>query len=221
MKVHIIAAHPDDEVLGCGIAIARHADAGDAVTVSFLTDGVGARGNAGAEDARQRKADAERAAAILGIADLRFHDFPDNALDSLPLLHVVRAVEEDAAAIDAEIVYMHHGSDLNIDHIIAAKAALTCYRPLPGASAARMLAFETPSATGWDFGNTPFTPNVFIDGEASIERKVAALEAYRAEIRPFPHARSGDCLRARARYWGSLMGLAAAEPFMLVRDIVR
>lgn len=221
MKVHVIAAHPDDEVLGAGIAIARHADAGDEVTVTFLTDGTGARTDMTVSDATKRRHDAEKSAAILGIKNLRFHTFPDNALDGIALLDVVKAVEKDAAAINAEIVYIHHAGDLNVDHKIAAKAAMTCYRPLPSASARRILAFETASATGWDFGEKTFVPNVFIDGTAHLPRKVAALEAYEAEIRPYPHVRSAEALTMRARAWGTLMGLIAAEPFMLVRDIQR
>ncbi|HUJ03096.1 MAG TPA: PIG-L deacetylase family protein [Rhizomicrobium sp.] len=221
MNVLVIAAHPDDEALGAGVAIARHARMGDAVTVMFMTEGTAARdGATGAESARRRAA-AEKAGKILGVSDLRFHDFPDNAMDRIALLDIVKAVERVASDIRPEIVYLHHPSDLNIDHKIAARAAITCFRPLPGQSAVRLLSFEAPSATGWDFGDGMFAPNVFLDARYLIETKMKAIEAYDEELRPFPHVRSREAIRARATYWGTQTGLEAAEPFELVRELVR
>lgn len=220
MNVLVIAAHPDDEVLGAGCAIAKHAREGDQVSVMFLTDGASARTGATALDTATRRECAENAAKILGVSALHFHNFPDNALDSMSLLEVTRAMERIATAHAPDIVYIHHAGDLNIDHKIAARAALTCFRPLPGSSVKRILAFEIPSATGWDPGDLPFIPNFFLDARALIDLKIAALEAYSQELRPFPHARSIEAVRARAGVWGSQMGMEAAEPFVLLREIV-
>jgi N-acetylglucosamine malate deacetylase 1 len=221
MNVLVIAAHPDDEAIGAGCAIARHVHGGDKVSVLFLTDGTGARAESTAHDAAKRRQCAEKAAAILGCADLHFHCFPDNAMDSVPLLDVTKAVERVAAAVDPEVVYTHHAGDLNVDHKVALRATLTCFRPLPASRVRKILAFEIPSATGWDFGEAPFVPNVFLDAAGFLDLKLDAVDAYEAEIRPFPHARSRESLRLRAAAWGSQAGIAAAEPFVLIREIAR
>jgi N-acetylglucosamine malate deacetylase 1 len=220
MNVLIVAAHPDDEVAGAGCAIAKHVRAGDKVTAMFLTDGVSARPGWSDSERSARRRSAEKAASILGYSDLRFYDFPDNALDSVPLLEIARAVEKVAADVDPDIVYSHHAGDLNVDHKLALRASLTCFRPLPGARVQRILSFEVPSATGWDFGPA-FVPNVFVAAEDVLTLKLDALDAYEAEVRPFPHARSRGSLEARAKAWGTQVGLAAAEPFVLLREIVR
>ena len=221
MNVLVVAAHPDDEALGAGCAIAAHARAGDSVTVMFLTEGTAARDGATKAEAAERRACAEAAAKVLGVADLRFHDFADNAMDSLPLLDIVKAVERVATDVRPATVYAHHACDLNVDHKIAARAAFTCFRPVPGASATRLLSFEVPSATGWDFGGEPFVPNVFLDAHDLLETKLKAIEAYGPELRPFPHVRSLEAIRARAVAWGTQAGLEAAEPFMLLREVMR
>ncbi len=221
MNVLVVAAHPDDEALGAGAAIARHAKAGDHVSILFLTNGTSAREGASSADARERRACAEAAAGVMGAADLRFEDFPDNALDTVPLLAIVKAVERAASAGAPEIVYLHHAGDLNIDHAIAARAALTCFRPLPGARAKKLLAFEVPSSTGWDHAGAPFVPNLFLDAGAFLEAKLAAVAAYAPELRDFPHARSLESIRARAVAWGAQAGLEAAEPFVTLREVVR
>jgi N-acetylglucosamine malate deacetylase 1 len=221
MNVLVVAAHPDDEVLGAGCAIAGHVRAGDRVTVQFLTDGASARTGTTLSDSVKRRSDAKNAADILGIHTLRFHTFPDNAMDSVPLLEVTKVIETIAAEVNPEFVYIHHAGDLNIDHKIAARAALTCFRPQPGSSVKRILAFEVPSATGWDFADAPFVPNVFLAAEDLLDHKLRALATYRSEMRPFPHARSLESAKVRAQAWGSQVGLTAAEPFVLIRDIAR
>ena len=200
-----------DEGLGAGAAIARHAQAGDHVSVLFLTNGTSAREGAGQSEARARRACAEAAARMVGVSDLRFENFPDNAMDTVPLLQIVKAVECVASAAEPEIVYLHHAGDLNIDHAIAARATLTCFRPLPGARVKKLLAFEVPSSTGWDQGGAPFVPNLFLDAGALLETKLMAVAAYGAELRDFPHARSLESIRARAVAWGTQAGLAAAH----------
>jgi len=221
MKVLVVAAHPDDEAAGAGCAIARHVAAGDAVSTMFLTDGVSARAAARDADATARRRCAEKAAQILGYHDLHFHSFPDNGMDTVPLLDVARAIEKVAADVDPDIVYTHHAGDLNVDHKIALRAALTCFRPLPASKVKRILAFEVPSATGWDFDAPAFTPNVFLNAEGFLVKKLDALDAYEAEVRPFPHARSRMSLEARAVAWGSQVGIVAAEPFVLIRELLR
>ena len=221
MNVLVVVAHPDDEALGAGAAIARHAAAGDSVSVLFLTNGTSARDGASAAEARARRSCAETAAPIMGVTDLRFEDFPDNAMDTVALLEIVKAVERAASAAEPDIVYLHHAGDLNIDHQIAARATLTCFRPLPGARAKKLLAFEVPSSTGWDHAGVPFVPNLFLDAHVLLETKLKAVAAYAPELRDFPHARSLESIRARAMAWGTQAGLEAAEPFVMLREVVR
>lgn len=224
MKVLVVAAHPDDEVLGAGGAIARHVDAGDVVTVLILGSGLSARLSEpdalASQDLDALQVDARTAADVLGATDLRLLDLPDNRFDSLALLDIVKLVEGVVDAVEPQVVYTHHPGDLNIDHQRTAAAVLTACRPQPGHSVRRILAMEVPSATGWGDPAQAFVPSVFLDIGAVLERKLQAMAAYRSELRGFPHARSLESIEARARAWGSQVGLVAAEPFVLLREIV-
>ena len=221
MNVLVVAAHPDDEVLGAGATIARHAKDGDKVTLLILASGLDSRGPADADAHHALHHQAETSAAILGAHELRFAGFPDNRMDTIALLDVVKTIEDIAGRINPHTVYSHSARDLNVDHEIAARAVATTFRPLPNAPVTRLLAFDVPSATDWNPSAPPFAPTVFIDATATLETKLKAIACYAGELRPFPHARSLDAIRARAVAWGTHVGLAAAEPFELLREIVR
>lgn len=219
-----IVAHADDEALGCGGTLARHADAGDRVHIVFVADGVGARKAGMAPDAAElavRKAAARSAVQIMGAAPPVFLDLPDNQLDSLPLLSVIKAIHAVAAPLKPEVIYTHHSGDLNIDHRIVAEAVLTAFRPQPGDVVAEILGFENLSSTEWRFGAgaNEFVPQKFINITGTLERKMAALEAYALEMRAAPHARSARTVRALARYRGGCVGVEAAEAFHVYRQI--
>ena len=216
-RVLVIVAHPDDEVLGCGGTIARHVASGDAVHMCFLTDGVGARGDdAGA--AARRNAAARRAVALLGGLEPVFNAFPDNQLDRVDLLTVVKAIESEVVKIRPTTIYTHHAGDLNIDHVICNRAVLTACRPLPGQSVRNIYAMEIASSTEWGF-RAPFVPTRYVDISKFLELKRRALEAYAEELRAFPHPRSYEAVEALGRWRGSAVGLAAAEAFMVLREI--
>jgi N-acetylglucosamine malate deacetylase 1 len=221
MNVLVVAAHPDDEVLGAGATIARHTKAGDKVTVLILATGLDSRGTADAQAHRNLRHQAEMSANILGVRDLRFADFPDNRMDTVALLDVVKAIEDVAGRTNPETVFTHCVRDLNVDHEIAARAVATAFRPLPNASTRQLLAFDVPSATDWNPSAAPFAPTTFVDATSTLETKLKAMACYEGELRPFPHARSLEAIRARAVAWGTHVGLAAAEPFELLREIVR
>ncbi len=221
-RILVVAAHPDDEVLGCGGTIARHADEGDEVQVLFLTDGVGARGISSSGPACQaRKSAAHAAAATLGIGEVQFLGLPDNRLDSVNLLDVVKPIEHIVQEFRPSVIYTHHGGDLNVDHRISHEAVLTACRPQPGASVSRILFFETPSSTEWaDPSIGPaFRPTCFVGIAEQMSRKTAALRLYEEEMRPFPHARSLEAIEALARTRGCAAGLPAAEAFVILREI--
>ena len=223
MRVLALAAHPDDETLGAGGTLALHARRGDEVTIAILGTGATARrprpGDTAAAELAELRAAAVRAATILGVADVRHLDLPDNRFDGVVLLEVVKLVEGLVEATRPEVVYTHFSGDLNVDHEVTARATLTACRPLPGSPVRRLLAYEVPSATGWGDAARPFLPTVFVDVSATLEAKLAATGAYASEVRDFPHPRSAEALRARAAAWGSQAGVAAAEAFVLLREI--
>ncbi len=225
MKILIVAAHPDDEVLGCGGTIARLSKEGHDVYCLLLGEGITSRysqpGDAKAEELKNLKAEAEQAAKILSIKKVYFKDFPDNSFDTVPLLSVVKAVEEIKEEIKPDIIYTHHQGDLNIDHQITFQAVLTACRPVEGETVREIYSFEVPSSTEWNapVAQNYFIPNVFVDITKTLGKKVEALGAYRGEMRRYPHPRSPEALRAIASRWGSAAGCQAAEAFILIRAI--
>lgn len=222
MNVLVIAAHPDDEVLGCGGTLARHSAAGDAVETVIVAEGATARGEAGEATPESLRAAANKAAGILGGAPPRFLGLRDNRLDSVDLLDIVQALEAVLAEVAPEIVYTHHGGDLNIDHRIVFEAALTACRPVPGAPVRRFYCFETPSSTEWAAPSIgpSFRPQRYVGIAENMPAKRAALECYQAEMRDFPHARSIEAVEALAGWRGAQAGLIAAEAFEVIRELV-
>ena len=224
MNILVVAAHPDDEVLGAGGTIARHAQNGDRVTIAILGEGITSR-RLSRERADEKLlqslgADARRAAKLVGCEDLRLFQLPDNRFDHVDHLDVVKVVEEVVDTTKPQIVYTHHHGDLNTDHVITARAVLTACRPLPGTQVRRILAFEVPSSTGWGFPEHAFSPTVFVDISCTLDAKVEAMKAYCSEVRDHPHPRSPQALADRARAWGSQVGVPAAEPFVLLRELI-
>lgn len=221
----VVAAHPDDEILGCGGTAARLVQEGREVYFAVLGEGITSRHeNRGAADPGRSSLlhqHARAAAAIIGVKDIFLYTLPDNRLDTVPLLQVVKMVEEVIAKLKPEVVYTHHPGDLNVDHGIIHRAVLTATRPVAGHPVREVYAFEVPSSTEWAFGGLrpAFRPNVFVDVTATIEAKIAAMACYETEIREFPHPRSPEALRALATRWGSVVGCRAAEAFELVRSV--
>jgi LmbE family N-acetylglucosaminyl deacetylase len=201
--------------------MARHAEASDSVHVVFLGDGETSRAGAGQMEIARREAAAQRAADEVGAHRPRFLRLPDQRLDSVSLLDVVRALEAAIAGLAPRLVYVHHPGDLNLDHRVAAQAVLTMFRPLPGSTVAEIRAFEVPSSTEWSFGVTAmrFTPNLFVDITRTLPRKIRALVAYADEMRVFPHPRSREAIEATAMRWGSVAGCERAEAFQIIRAI--
>ncbi len=216
--VLVVAAHADDEALGCGGTLAKHVAQGDTVHVVFVADGVTARENAAPADLLGRQQATENATRTLGISTVACLNLPDNRLDSLPLLDVVQPLEAIIRKLAPQIIYTHHYGDLNVDHRIVHQAVMTACRPMPGSPVREILAFEVISSTEWSSqGLAPFLPNVFVDISAELEVKMLALEAYRQEMRDPPHSRSLEHVRCLAQHHGFSTGSAAAEAFMAMR----
>jgi LmbE family N-acetylglucosaminyl deacetylase len=226
-RVLVVAAHPDDEVLGCGATAARLVAEGHDVHFAILGEGMTSRhanrSDAEAEKLKALRCHARAAAEKVGVKNVLLHGLPDNRLDTVPLLDVVKIIEDLIERLRPEVIYTHHGGDLNIDHGIIHRAVLTATRPMEGTPVREVYAFEVPSSTEWAFQRLEkaFRPNVFVDVTRTLEAKIAAMQCYDTESRRFPHPRSPEALRAIAMRWGSVAGCGAAEAFELVRSVRR
>jgi LmbE family N-acetylglucosaminyl deacetylase len=222
-KILIVAAHPDDEVLGCGGTAARLVNEGDEVFTLVLGEGVTSR-----DDSRQRvKREKEiarlneqihEANGVIGVKEVFAYDFPDNRFDSVPLLDIVKIIEKIKAEVEPDIVFTHYEGDLNIDHRITYRAVLTAVRPVKGETVKEIYSFEVLSSTEWNYP-LRFSPDCFFDISSTIDQKVAAMEKYRSELRDYPHPRSLKGIRLNAEQWGMKVGLSYAEAFKMVRCI--
>ena len=224
--IAVIAAHPDDEVLGCGATMARHAAAGDQVHVLIVAEGATSRGakrnrEEAATELSELALNARKAHAILGSASLELLEFPDNRLDSVDLLDVVKVVETFLGKVRPDTVYTHFPNDLNVDHRVVSEAVQVACRPEPAATVRNLLMFEIASSTEWRIASSvSFTPDYFVDVSATLGKKMEALAAYASEMRPWPHARSLQAIEALARWRGASVGVQASEAFVLGRALV-
>lgn len=227
-KVLVVAAHPDDEVLGCGGTIARHIQEGDKVHVLILAEGITSRDTMSNKkkrsiELRRLSKSTQKSHKILGTTSIKTFDLPDNRMDSVALLDVVKIVEKEVKKINPKIVYTHHIGDLNIDHTITHKAVVTACRPEPNKSVRKILCFEIPSSTEWQTATkkNSFNPNYFIDISKTLSKKIKALKAYYSEMKPWPHSRSIEALQHLAKWRGSTVGYKAAEAFILIRELIK
>lgn len=223
-SILILAAHPDDEVLGCGGTIAKLADEGAAIHVAFLADGVFSRaGEAGSQQAElsARRAAAQKACDILGVKSVFFGEFPDNRMDTIALLDIIQPIEALITRYRPDTIFTHHAGDVNIDHRRIHEAVVTACRPQCGHPVKTLLCFEVPSSTEWQppGSASAFTPNWFVDISDTLNRKLAALDAYTAELRAWPHPRSRQGVEHLAHWRGATVGVDAAEAFILGRQI--
>ena len=218
----VVAAHPDDEVLGCGGTIAKHVANGNHVHVVFMADGVGSRGGDLDEAMQERVVAMNTAAKILGISSTTCLGFPDNRMDSIALIDIVRPLETVIERLNPEIIYTHHCGDLNVDHRLTHQSVMTACRPSPESSIKEILAFEVLSSTEWQTpGVMPFVPNVFVDISHHLHTKLAAVEAYSLEMREAPHSRSIENVQSLAFYRGHSIGVKASEAMILVRSVCK
>ncbi len=218
-RVLVIAAHPDDEVLGMGGTIAAHADRGDVVRVVVVTDGSSTQYPDDAATRARKEDEARRAAAELGVTEYVHLDLPDMRLDTLAHVEVNTVVEEHVRELAPQVVYTAQ-PDVNRDHRVLFDSVAVATRPTPGHPVRRLLTYAPTSSTEW----TPapvnwFVPNWFVDITGTLERKLAAFAHYETERREYPHPRSERAIRAAAEYFGASCGCEYAEPFVLVRGL--
>ena len=226
MNIFIVAAHPDDEILGCGGSMAKWAREGHEVRALIMAEGATSRAKyrdreLHTDELSMLAKSAKKASDILGVKSTELLDYPDNRMDSVDLLDVVKSIEDKIQKLKPKVVVTHHAGDLNIDHQITHQAVITACRPQPGQTVRRILSFEVPSATEWQSYScvSPFIPNWFEDITDMLILKIKALEVYESEMRDWPHSRSIKAVEHLARWRGASVGVEAAEAFMLVREI--
>lgn len=224
--VLVVAAHPDDEVLGVGGTILRHTDQGDRVRILIMAEGLTSR--AGQRDVDQFHValeelhdKAKKVGDILGAENVQLFNFPDNRMDGRELLDVVKAVEGEVDQFLPDVVYTHHAGDVNVDHTYTHNAVVTACRSLPGQCVKELYFFETPSSTEWQMqtADKVFLPNMYVDIAEMFSKKMQALELYESEMRDYPHSRSYKAVEILARYRGYAAGIALAEAFSVGRII--
>lgn len=227
-KVLVVAAHPDDEVLGVGGTIVRHAKNGDAIHIMIMAEGITSRTMRRDVDFSKDKLEelhskSHEVAKMLGAEKLTMCKFPDNRMDSVDLLDVVKEIEKEVDSFKPEVVYTHHAGDVNVDHTVTHNAVITACRSLPDCSVRTILFFETLSSTEWQMQTSDkiFYPNWFVDISDCLEQKQTALKLYESEMRSFPHPRSYEAVEHLAKYRGCIIGCDTAEAFMLGRNIVK
>jgi LmbE family N-acetylglucosaminyl deacetylase len=213
-KVLVIAAHPDDETLGMGGTIHKLSLLGSRVRVMFLSDGVGSRDEI-RESVDSRRAAAISALRVLNCSDVHFYDFPDNSMDAIPLIDIVKTVEKNIDDFNPTVLFTHFPHDLNVDHRITSQACLVAARPKVNRNIKSLLYFEVQSSTEWNFGSSQFIPNMFVDISDSFGFKVNALKEYQVEIEAFPEARSFAGIEAQSTLRGVTVGVSKAEAFQI------
>ena len=220
--VLIIAAHPDDELLGCAGTVRKYVEEGWEAVSLILGEGLRSRGKAGVSKIKELKRHALAANAQIGISEVCFEGLPDNSFDSIPLLTIIKKVEKYVARFSPDVIFTHFAKDLNIDHRLTFQAVMTACRPQPGVKHPEIYCFEVPSST--DYGqfspDNAFSPNTFINIEKEIDLKLKALSNYTTEMRSAPHSRSLAGIKVLAQYRGAMAGLRYAEAFLLIRKIV-
>ncbi|WP_456324631.1 PIG-L deacetylase family protein [Desulfonauticus submarinus] len=223
-KILIVAAHPDDEILGCGGTVARMVREGYEAYTLILGEGITSR-----DEVRNRaKRDAEicelrkqiyKATKIIGVKDVFIYDFPDNRFDTVPLLDIVKVVEKVKSEIQPDIIFTHYEHDLNIDHQITYQAVITATRPMVHESVNTIYSFEVLSSTEWKYPQN-YSPNVFVDISDTLDLKIRAMTEYTSELCQYPHPRSIEGIKMKAQLRAMEAGFEFAEAFMLIRNLI-
>jgi len=225
-RIHIIAAHPDDELLGCGGAILHHLSKGDKVRVTIVAEGLTSRDKK--RDRKKRlkglnklKNTTKKIFKKIGVKEIDFLDLADNRLDSYNLIDVIKPIETIINSFKPNIIYTHHPGDLNIDHCIVNRAVMTASRPKPKNFIEKIYSFEILSSTNWSINhtNSNFEPNYFLNIKKYLKKKIKLLSYYESEMKKWPHSRSLKSVEFLAKYRGSTAGMEAAEAFCLLRQV--
>ncbi|WP_078126008.1 PIG-L deacetylase family protein [Leptospira alexanderi] len=223
-----VAAHPDDEILGCGATMARLSEEGYEIHILILAEGLTSRENTRDRNSKLKELGelsqtASKASEVIGAKSIEVLDFPDNRMDSIDRLDVIKVIERKIQEIRPQIIFTHYKNDLNIDHRVTSDSVITACRPYPKQVVKELYFFEVPSSTEWQVGNQSetFNPNYFVSiNEAQMQKKVDALNIYKSEMREFPHVRSIEAINALVNWRGASIGVNMAEAFVVGRKLV-
>jgi len=236
MKILVVSAHPDDEIIGMGGTL-KKLSKNHEIDVLFLADGITARKQAGHTNAVKyettslqeknmqkeieiRKKHAKNALVKVGVKKCKFLDLSDNELDTIPFLKIVKHIETEINNSKPSVIFTHHHNDLNIDHRLAYEASITSSRPIFDSKISSIISFEAVSSTDWRFPYK-FNPTLFVDISLELNSKIKAISEYKNELRDFPHPRSVKTITSIAERWGSLSGFKAAEAFEIIRSRIK
>lgn len=217
-NILVIAPHPDDEVLGCGGTIVRHAQKGDAVYLLVVTKAYTPEWSE--EFIKNRPKEVALANKILGIKKTFFLDFPTVKLDTIPQKILNAAIEKVIKEVAPDIMYIPHKGDLNRDHRLVFESALVAARPSHN-PVGKIVSYEVLSET--DFGQAleAFIPNIYVDISDVFNKKMEAMKVYGSELKEYPHPRSAEIIEILAKKRGSEGGFKMAEGFAVIREIIK
>ncbi|BFM42309.1 PIG-L family deacetylase [Flavobacterium sp. CFS9] len=227
-KIMIVVAHPDDELLGLGATFHKLINEYNVQThVVILGEGITSRADSRDIKAWERELaihrdNIKKAQLAIGYHSTSIYDFPDNRFDSVALLDIIKTVEKEKKQFNPEVIFTHHGGDVNVDHQRTFESIITACRPMKDEKVKTIITFETPSGTEWRSPTDPrqFLPNLFFSvSESDLNAKIKGMESYEFERREYPHPRSPEALKIQAQRWGITIGTNFAEAFCLVRSI--
>ena len=227
-KILVVVAHPDDELLGIGATMHKLiSEYNCQIRTVILGEGITSRSDERdpdrwKEELKKHRQNIEQARTAIGYESVGIYNFPDNRFDSVALLDIIKVIEKEKDTFMPEIIFTHHGGDLNIDHQRTFEAVITATRPMDDEKVNTILTFETPSGTEWIASSEPrrFIPNLYIQvSEKDLEAKIKGMESYEYEKRKYPHPRSPKALTILAKYRGLTIGKEFAEAFNIVRSI--
>jgi LmbE family N-acetylglucosaminyl deacetylase len=227
-RIMIVVAHPDDELLGLGATFHKLIREYNVTThVVILGEGITSRSEKRDLvewdlELKTHRNNIKNAQEAIGYHSNSIYDFPDNRFDSVDLLDIIKVIEKEKENFKPEIIFTHHGGDVNIDHQKTFEAIITSCRPLKNEKVSTIITFETPSGTEWRSPTDPrhFLPNLFISISSNdLDAKIKGMESYEFERRKYPHPRSPEALKIQAQRWGIVVGQEFAEAFCLVRSI--
>lgn len=206
MKILVIGAHFDDEVLGMGGTIAKHAKKGDTIYVCIITDSSSSQYPGRKHMIDVKKEESKKVNKILGIKETIYFDLPDMKLDTVPHVEINTCIEKCVKKIKPDVIYTHHKSDVNKDHILVFESSLVA-----GRSVKKIISYEV-------YNTLDFQPNIYVDISQELDIKLKAMKCYKSETRQYPHPRSIDAVKIRSQQRGIESGVEAAESFVLVKE---
>lgn len=227
-NILVVVAHPDDELIGLGGTINKLIRTYKSkVNLVILGEGLTSRldkrnTNEWQDELKIHRANIFNAKEIIGYNQVSIHDLPDNRFDSVDLLDIIKIVEKEKRKFEPEVIFTHHGGDVNIDHQRTFEAVITACRPTPEERVKTIITFETFSGTEWRANSDPrhFLPNMYVEiSEDNLQAKIKGMESYKYEKREFPHPRSPLALKIAAQRTGVIIGKNMAEAFQIVRNI--